>query len=155
MTFSVKKISGYISNYQSFLKLGSNDREVGFIKQAFNDCSNYKNVIYALFDEQNIIYGFIALSASKVELIPCLLIDYIFVVKEYRKIIFPKLNNLKVSAYLLSLADDIAEDIKSKIGLKWIVLIADNDKLADYYVSEFDFKKFKSKEKFEYLFIKI
>ncbi|NWF66857.1 MAG: hypothetical protein HXX81_05265 [Campylobacterales bacterium] len=55
-----------------------------------------------------------------------------------------------------SLTINIALDIKKDVGLKWITLIADNDKLSDYYISEFGFVKSQnSKNKQNYLFVKL
>ena len=47
--------------------------------------------------------------------------------------ILTELDNVKVSEYLIELAISIAKDIQSTVGLKYIVLLPDNEDLERTY----------------------
>lgn len=138
---------------QKLINLTNDDRQKQFIKALYKGCQNSDTVIYYLSID-NDICGMIGLSASRVDNIPCLHIDYLFVKEEYRKNIYENLNNKKISEYLISLAISLATEIKEKMGLRWLVLNPDNSELEKFYIDSFKFTKYKtSKDKLIYLFI--
>jgi len=137
-----------------FLSLASNDRERGFIKNTIKLLDKNDAVAYVLLDDGKRV-GFIALSASRVDAIPSVLIDYIFVSNAYRNQIFTDLSDSKVSEFLLSFALRKAKDIQKEIGIRWLSLLPDNEKLEHYYKDKFGFFPYKDKTKQTYLFYKI
>lgn len=143
-----------LADKNQFLKLSSNDRERGFIKNTFKIVEKKDTVVYVL-ENNNDKVGFIALSASRVDAIPSVLIDYIFVSNSYRNQIFSDLADSKVSEFLLSFAVEKAKEIQKNIGIRWLSLLPDNDKLENYYKDNFGFFSYKDKTKQTYLFYKI
>ena len=134
------------------ISISSKDRDKQFIKELCKSCSKNDSVIYTLSID-NDICGFIGVSVNKVDSIPCLQIDYIYVKEVYRKTEFEELNNKRISEFLLFFCIDIAKEIQSKIGLRWLALIADNSELEKFYVSYFKFTKYKTKNNIPLLFI--
>lgn len=137
-----------------FLALSSNDRERGFIKSTIKLAEKNDTVVYVLLNGEDKV-GFIAMSASRVDAIPSVLIDYIFVANKYRNQQFSDLANAKVSEFLLSFALEKAKTIQKEIGVRWLSLLPDNQKLEDYYKDNFGFFPYKDKTKQTYLFYKI
>ena len=138
---------------QKLIHLTNEDRQRQFIKALCKGCQKGETVIYYLNIDNNIC-GIIGLSASRVDNIPCLHVDYIFVKEDYRKNIYEELNNKKISEYLISVSISLATEIKEKIGLRWLVLNPDNSELEKFYIDTFKFTKYKTaKDKLTYLFI--
>ena len=152
MNFSLHK---YISSnpLTKLINLTDDDRQKQFIKELSKSCSKGDVVIYYL-KCGNDICGFIGISSSKVDEIPCVHIDYLFVIEEYRSKIYKNLDNIKISQYLIKFIISLTKEIKQNIGLRWLALNPDNDKLEKFYIDNFKFVKFKSKkDKLIYLFI--
>lgn len=108
--------------------------EEQYIKQMVNTHNHGETKIYLLQEvTENKIYGFIALSATKLDKKPALLIDYLFTVVNYRKMVFVDLNNKKVSDYLLEFGLDMALQVRKLIAIKYILLEIADDKLKTFY----------------------
>lgn len=152
MSFKIRHINN--SDKLSFLNLAQNDRERGFIKISVQASKNNDTFIYVL-EHSNECVGFLALSASRVDSIPSVLVDYIFIAPQYRKECFKELNNAKISEFLLSFAVETAKTIQKSIGVRWLALLPDNDKLETYYKENFGFYPYKDKTRQTYLFFKI
>ena len=152
MSFKVRGFS--IADKLPFLALSTNDRERGFIKNTANSSSKKDTVVYVLENDGERV-GFIALSASRVDSIPAVLVDYIFIADKWRRKIISELADAKASEFLLSLAIDKAKTIQKSIGIRWLALLPDNDKLESYYIDNFGFSPYKDKTKQTYLFYKI
>lgn len=152
MLFELNKFNSH-NSLQKLINLTNDDRQKQFIKALSKGCQKNDTVIYYLSINGDIC-GFIGLSASRVDNIPCLHVDYLFVKEEYRKIIYEELNNKKISEYLISLSISLATEIKDKIGLRWLALNPDNSELEKFYIENFKFTKYKTtKDKLIYLFI--
>lgn len=74
------------------------------------------------------------MSASSVDDIPVVQVDYLFVDFRYRKIIIEDIKNT-VSKYLLLFAVNVSENIKQTIGVKYLALYPDaqSDTLISHY----------------------
>lgn len=120
----------------SKIKLSSDisdaQRESLFIKDICNRIEKSKTVLYILEFDTKII-GFIALSATTVQDQPSMQIDYIFVSEEFRAQSLKILDNLKPFKYLIEMAINIAKEIKTIVGLRYIVLSPDSEALKDKY----------------------
>lgn len=154
MLFELKKITSS-SLISKFTTLTKDERQKQFIKLLSKSCQKGDTVIYYLTVDDE-IYGFVGLSASKIDNIPCINIDYIHVVEKYRKLIYSDLDNKKISKYLVSFCLSLASDLKKSIGFRWLVLTPDNTELEKFYTESFKFIKYKTqKDKITYLFIAI
>jgi hypothetical protein len=154
MPFELKKFYS-INPVPKLIKLTQDDRQKQFIKLLSKSCQNGDTVIYYL-TLNNEICGFVGLSASKIDTIPCINIDYIYVVESYRKIAYNDLDNKKISEYIMSFCLSLSTDLKNSIGFRWLVLTPDNTELEKFYIESFKFIKYKAqKEKITYLFIAI
>ncbi len=139
---------------QKLIKLASNDREARFIKKVCSDCQKGDVVVYALKSE-DVFIAFIALSASKVDFIPCIQIEYLFVKEDFRKLKITELDNEKISTWLIKFSIEVSRKISDSIGIRWLVLQSDNKKLDDYYKIEHKFVEYIDKSKRAFLFLKI
>jgi hypothetical protein len=110
--------------------------------------------VYAL-ELDNSLAGLIGLSASRVDSISTVQIDYIYVSSEHRGSVFEELSNTKISTYLIDLSIVLAKKISSEVGVRWLALVPDNDKLEEFYSKEFGFKPHNDRDKQRYLFLKI
>ncbi|MCF6244172.1 MAG: GNAT family N-acetyltransferase [Sulfurovum sp.] len=120
----------------SSVKLSSNlkqsQREKSFIEDICKRVQKTSTVLYLLKLDNNIL-GFIALSVSSIGDFPSLQIDYIFVNHAFRGKPLEILDNLKTSDYLVDFAIEIAQEIQKLAGLRYLVLLPDNDKLQNVY----------------------
>lgn len=112
--------------------LEQSTREKSFLKDICNRVEKSKTVLYVLKLDSEII-GLVSLSATSIDDQPSLQIDYIFVNDLYRGKELKALDNLKPFRYLIELTINLAEEIKSSIGLRWIVLSPDNEDLKNKY----------------------
>ena len=152
MLFELNKFTSY-NPLHRLINLTNDDRQKQFIKALCKGCQKSDTVIYYLCLDGNIC-GFIGLSSTRVDNIPCLHIDYLFVKEDYRKVIYEALDNKKISEYLISMSIALAIEVKEKIGLRWLALNPDNGKLEKFYIDSFKFIKYKTtKDKLVYLFI--
>ena len=108
-------------------------RERGLLEEIIKLTQKNKTILYLLKQEEEIL-GLIALSASGIDEIPVIQVDYLFVDYYYRKQEVDEIKN-SVARYLLSFAIDTAENIKQTIGLKYLALYPDaqSDKLIFHY----------------------
>ncbi len=152
MIFKLKKFNSI--DVSSILKsLTIIEREKSFIKEIVKKCKKDDVVIYILYYDE-LICGFIAMSVNKIDEIPTIEIEYIFVKDEFRKYSYKNLSNLKISEYLIFEAIKISFEIKEKIGIRWLSLVPDNEVLEKYYIEKLNFIKYKSKKNNKiYLFI--
>ena len=154
MLFELKKSSSNSLN-SKFITLTNDERQKQFIKLLSKSCQKGDTVIYYLTVDDDIC-GFVGLSASKIDNIPCINIDYIHVVEKYRKVTYTDLDYKKISEYLLSFCLSLSSELKSSIGFRWLVLTPDNNELEKFYIESFKFIKYKTqKNKVIYLFIAI
>lgn len=108
------------------------ERETLFIKDICNRIEKSKTVLYTI-ELNNEIIGLVALCAASIQDQASLQIDYIFVNNKYRGKNIQELDNLKPFRYLIEFTINIAKEIKSKIGLRYIVLSPDTDELKHKY----------------------
>ncbi len=106
--------------------------------------------MYLLRDETE-TFGFISFSVSSIDTFPSFQVDYIFVSEPYRGVCLDKLENTKTSAYLIEFAIEMAKEIQDKVGLRYLVLLPDNDRLQSVY-KEMGFQVLPKKE---WMFIKL
>lgn len=138
----------------SYFSRTTNEQERQFIKQLSSSCEKNSIVVYAL-EKDGLLAGLIGLSASRVDSISTVQIDYLFVASEYRRVIFEELSNTKISSYLIDLAIVLSKKISNEIGIRWLALVPDNEKLEIFYTNEFGFKPHNDRDKQRYLFLKI
>ena len=156
----LKKYNASNANYRlpidilSDLKLSTNldnsQREKLFIEDICKRVQKNGTVIYLLRDG-NETFGFIALSVSSIDTFPSLQVDYIFVSEPYRGVPLEKLDNSKTSTYLIEFAIEIAKEIQEQVGLRYLVLLPDNDRLQSVY-KDMGFQVLPKKE---WMFIKL
>ena len=108
-------------------------RERGLLEEIIKLTQKNKTILYLLKNNTEIL-GLIALSASSVDDIPVVQVDYLFVDFRYRKIIIEDIKNT-VSKYLLLFAVNVSENIKQTIGVKYLALYPDaqSDTLIYHY----------------------
>ncbi len=108
-------------------------RERGLLEEIIKLTQKNKTILYLLVKEDEIL-GLIALSASSIDEMPVIQVDYLFVDYKYRK---QKIDEIETTTakYLLSFTIDTAENIKQTIGLKYLALYPDaqSDKLISHY----------------------
>ena len=136
MPFRIDKLENQILPTSSYA-LCSDERERKFLKKLSTDCKKGSVVVYVAKHNDDLA-GLVGISAAKVGNIPSVQIEYIIVFKGYRKDTNKELG-MKVSSYLLALCMDIASSVKSVIGLRWLILTPDNEKLEKFYGDEFGF----------------
>ena len=119
------------------------ERERDFIKKSEKDVAASKSVVYLLSFKERAI-GLISLSVASIDSFPIGMIDYIFVDKEFRKSPIVQVGNelIKVSEFLILLAIKIFVRIQQDVGLTYVGLKPDNDKLAKYY-KQLGFNRFR------------
>ena len=102
------------------------------------------NIVMLIRDSE--IVGLVALSASRIDDLPCVQVDYLFVSASYRKQIYKELGNTKISQYLINYAIQASTKIKDAIAVKFLLLLPADDNLIKTY-DEMDFKPLHSKTK--------
>ncbi len=130
--------------------LNNAQREKLFIEDICKRVQKNATVLYLLRDGDK-TFGFIALSVSSIDTFPSLQVDYIFVSEPYRGICLENLDNTKTSTYLIEFAIKIAKEIQDQVGLRYLVLLPDNNKLQ-YVYKEMGFQIL---PKNEWMFIKL
>ncbi len=118
-------------NFHSDINRAS--RERGLLEEIIKLTQKNKTILYILKNKDK-IYGLIALSASSIDEMPVIQVDYLFVDYRYRKEKVDEIQNT-VAKYLLAFAIDTAENIKQTIGLKYLALYPDaqSNKLISHY----------------------
>ena len=131
-------------------KLEHSQREKSFIEDICKRVHKAGTVLYVLKDKETTL-GLISLSASSIDDFPSLQVDYLFVNNPYRGKKLDMLENLKTSNYLIEFAIEIAKELQEIVGLRYVVLLPDNDKLETMY-KDMGFKKL---NKQNWMFIKL
>ena len=108
-------------------------RERGLLEEIIKLTQKNKTILY-LLKKDNEIIGLIALSASSIDEMPAIQVDYLFVDFRYRKIELQEISST-ISKYLIAFAIDTAENIKQSIGVRYLALYPDaqSDKLNCHY----------------------
>jgi GNAT superfamily N-acetyltransferase len=107
-------------------------RERNFVEDICKRVQKSSTVLYLLKHDNNTL-GFVSLSVSSIGDFPSLQIDYLFVNHAFRGKTLEVLDNLKTSTYLIEFAIELAKEIQELAGLRYLVLLPDNDKLQDIY----------------------
>jgi hypothetical protein len=131
-------------------KLENAQREEFFIEDICNRVQKAGTVLYVLKDE-NTTLGLISLSASSIDDFPSLQVDYLFVNNPYRGKKLDILDGTKTSNYLIEFSIEIAKELQEIVGLRYLVLLPDNDKLKSIYKD----MGFKQLNKQNWMFIKL
>jgi GNAT superfamily N-acetyltransferase len=108
------------------------EREELFIKDIAKRITRKETVLYLLKDVTH-LYGFVALSASSIGEFPSLQIDYLFVDARFRGQALEVLEHERVSTYLLDFSTNLAIELQERIGLRYLVLLPENERLEDFY----------------------
>ena len=150
----LKKYNSKNSPYQfhvkilSDIELSSNSeqaqRETIFIKDICNRVLKSSTVVYTLQNEGKTL-GFVALSVSSIDSFPSLQVDYLFVSSQYRGVVLEELEDTKTSIYLIEFAIEIAKEMQEKVGLRYLVLLPDDERLQKVY-RDIGFAKFSKKD---------
>ncbi len=139
-----------LSNLKLSNDLDNSEREKLFIEDICKRVQKNGTVIYLLRDSDE-TFGFIALSVSSIDAFPSLQVDYIFVSEPYRGVPLENLDKSKTSTYLIEFAIEIAKEIQEQVGLRYLVLLPDNDRLQTVY-KDMGFQVLPKKE---WMFIKL
>lgn len=130
--------------------LEQSQREKTFIEDICKQIQKSNTVLYVLKNADEIL-GLISLSASSIDNFPSLQVDYLFVNNTYRGQSLEVLDDSKASNYLVEFAIETAKEIQKTIGLKYVVLLPDNDRLRDIYKA----MGFKKLNKQNWMFFKL
>ena len=125
-------------------------REKSFTEDICKRVQKAGTVLYLLKHEE-VTLGFIALSASSIDDFPSLQVDYLFVNNPYRGVELDFLDNTKTSNYLIEFAIEMATELQENVGLRYLVLLPDNDRLQSIYKD----MGFQVLPKNEWMFIKL
>jgi len=139
-----------LANFKLSDNLDNAQREKLFIEDICKRVQKSGTVLYLLRDADE-TFGFIALSVSSIDTFPSLQVDYIFVSESYRGVCLEKLDNTKISTYLMEFAIETAKEIQDKVGLRYLVLLPDNERLQSVYKD----MGFQVLPKQEWMFIKL
>ena len=112
----------------------------GTLELCYNqDDVSFTNVIHVCFDikEQKYCALLNIGTTTDIDDIASIDIEFLFVEKEYRKIHFEELGNIKLSEYLLIdyVVLTIGETIKNQIGINTVALTPATDKIRELYSS--------------------
>ena len=132
-----------IKNYDNIDKIRAN-REEALLKETIKDARKNRVKIYQLYDKNlNIIIGIVALSASRLDDKPALLIDYIFISNIYRV----KYSGINYSKFLIIYAFEKGLELQKEIGLVNLILYPDseNKHLISYYKNIYGFIEVKNR----------
>jgi len=125
-------------------------REESFTEDICKRVQKAGTVLY-LLKHEDITLGFIALSSSSIDDFPSLQVDYLFVNNPYRGVELDILDNTKTSNYLVEFAIETAKELQEIVGLRYLVLLPDNDRLQVIY-QEMGFNKLNKKN---WMFLKL
>lgn len=115
-----------------------NSIEEEYIKKIYNDFKKGKTKVYLLVaptDKSDEILGFVALSASRLDKLPAVLIDYIYIRPQDRKKIFEiaEVGQIKLSRLLIDFAIKCTLEVKSIVGVDILILEPADTKLIAVY----------------------
>ena len=119
-------------------------REELLLKQTIKDATKKRTKVYRLYDKSaKKTIGLIALSTSRLDDKPALLIDYIFIANVYRK----KSDNFSFARLLISYAFDKGLILQEEVGLSNLILYPDGEhlNLIKYYKKTYGFQEIREK----------
>ena len=112
--------------------INQSQREKNFIEDICKRVQKSNTVLYLLKHNHDTL-GLVALSVSSIGDFPSLQIDYLFVNHKFRGKKLEVLDNLKTSSYLVEFSIEVAHEIQELAGLRYLVLLPDNNKLQQVY----------------------
>ncbi len=130
------------NNYHSE-KIRSNREEL-LLKQIIKDASKNRTRVYQLYNKNsNKIIGLIALSSSRLDDKPALLIDYVFITNKFRK----SNSNFSYAELLITFAFERGLEFQKEIGMVNLILYpdAENKSLISYYKNNYGFIEIRKK----------
>ena len=122
----------------------ADDNERQYVKQLAKRTLSDKNRIYLLTNEVDTVFGFVALSVSTIQDVPCIVINYLFCSLPYRNQTFTELNG-KISVHLIERAIQIAREVNTHVPIHYLALQPAHEKLEAMY-AELDFKSLHHKD---------
>ncbi len=114
-------------------------REETLLKQTLKDAEKNRTRIYQLRDNSSdVIIGVVALSTSRLDSKPALLIDYIFISNKFRR----NNSSINYAKFSIGFTYELGLELQKKVGLSYVILYPDNEEknLFDYYEKEYGFK---------------
>lgn len=141
-----------IQNTSLSSDLKKSSRETLFIEDICKRVEKSQSVLYVLKNDVTVL-GLVAISATAIEDHPSILIDYIFVNEKVRGQELEMLENTKPFRYLIEMIISISKDLQKQIGIRYIVLLPDNDDLQDKY-KKLNFEYMNGKKK-RWMYFKI
>jgi len=138
---------------QTFLKQFEfgNDHERQYVRSVTKLALNDKVRIHLLTDNANNPIAFIALSFEKIISNSCLVINYLFCSRQYRKLHIKELQDRKISLHLIARAIQLVQEISPHVPLHYLALQPSDEKLERFY-SELGFTRLHHKE---WMFLKV
>jgi hypothetical protein len=120
---------------QTFLKQFEfdNDHERQYVRHIAKLALDDRVRIHLLADNANMPLAFIALSFEKIGGNPCLVINYLFCSKPYRKLLINELQNKKISLHLIARAIQLIQEISSNVPLHYLALQPADERLERFY----------------------
>ncbi|OUD16308.1 hypothetical protein [Thioflexithrix psekupsensis] len=109
-----------------------NALEEKLIKKFLKDSNKGVTKIY-LLKSPELYVGFVALSVSRLNNDPVVLIDYLYIQTIFRKKTINELGDIKPSEYLVKFAISCALEVKKIVAVRFVLLQAAHDKLIDFY----------------------
>ena len=114
--------------------------EEEYIKKIYSEFKKGKTKIYLLLTpsvSEDIIRGLVALSVSRLDNAPAVLIDYIYIRPQDRKMDFEigKGNFMKLSQLLVEFSIECALNVRKIVGVHLLILEPAHDKLIPFYKS--------------------
>lgn len=138
---------------QTFLKQFefANDHERQYVRHIAKLALDDRVRIHLLTDDSNRPIAFVALSFEKIGGNPCLVINYLFCSKPYRKLSIKELRDKRISLHLIARAIQLVQEISHNVPLHYLALQPADEKLERYY-AEIGFVRL---HHMEWMFLKI
>ncbi len=138
---------------QTFLKQFEfgNDHERQYVRHIARLALDDKVRIHLLTNSENKPLAFIALSFEKIGGNPCLIINYLFCSKPYRKQTIKELQNRRLSLHLIARAIQLVQEISHNVPFHYLALQPADEKLELYY-ADIGFTRLHNKE---WMFLKV
>ena len=128
-----------------------NDHERQYVRYIAKLALDDKVRIHLLTDNLNKPTAFIALSLEKIGGNSCLVINYLFCSRQYRKLSVKELQDRKISLHLIARAIQLVQEISLHVPLHYLALQPADEKLERFY-SGIGFTRLHHKE---WMFLKI
>jgi len=138
---------------QTFLKQFEfgNDHERQYVRYVAKLALDDKLRIHLLTDSANKPIAFIALSFEKIASNSCLVINYLFCSRQYRKLQIKELQDKTISLHLIARAIQLVQEISPQVPLHYLALQPADEKLERFY-SELGFTRLHHKG---WMFLKV